>query len=84
MSDDFERRLMEQPETEAERAALRSLMRLRGEGKSVEEIAAGVKEETGLELSPAAVDRVLRAVAGPAVAGSGADPEYFTGYLGGG
>ena len=84
MSKDVEQRLVEGPETETERAALRALVRLRGEGKSVEEIAAGVKAETGLELSPAAVDRVLRQVAGPAVPGSGADPDYFTGYLGGG
>jgi len=84
MADDIEQRLIERPETDAERAALRALVRLRGEGKSLEEIAAGVKEASGIELSAEAVDRVLRRVAGPVARESGDDPEYFTGYLGGG
>ncbi len=84
MADDLERRLVERPETEAERAALRALVRLRGEGRAVEEIAAGVKDASGLDLSPAAIDRVLRQVAGPLPRERGGDPDYFTGYLGGG
>lgn len=86
MDDDgrLERKLIDAPETEEEREALRSLMRLRGEGRTVEEIAAGLKAETGLELSPDAVDRVLKAIAGPTPRETGGDPEYFSGYLGGG
>lgn len=84
MDDGLERKLVEAPETEEERAALRCLLRLRGEGKSKEEIAAGLEAETGLALSPDAIDRVLREVAGPAAEKTGADPEYFSGYLGGG
>lgn len=84
MEDALERRLVEAPETEQERAALRCLVRLRGEGRPVEEIAAGLRTETGLELSPDAVDRVLRQVAGPAPRETGGDPDYFSGYLGGG
>ena len=84
MDDDLERKLVEAPDGERERAALACLVRMRGEGKSVEEIAAGLKAETGAELSPDAVDRVLRRVAGPAPRETGGDPEYFSGYLGGG
>jgi hypothetical protein len=84
MDDDLERKLVEAPEGEREQAALRCLLRLRGEGKPALEIAAGLKAETGVELSPEAVDRVLRRVAGPAARETGGDPEYFSGYLGGG
>jgi hypothetical protein len=84
VADDIEQRLIERPETDAERTALRALVRLRGEGKTLEEIAAGVKEASGIELSAEAVDRLLRRVAGPVVPESGGDPAYFTGYLGGG
>jgi hypothetical protein len=84
MADDIEQRLIERPETDAERAALRALVRLRSEGKTLEEIAAGVKETSGIELSAEAVDRVLRRVAGPVAREDGGDPAYFTGYLGGG
>lgn len=84
MSSELERRLVEGPETDQERTALRALIRLRGEGKPVEEIAAGLEAESGIRLSPEAVDRVLRQVAGPAPRESGGDPDYFTGQLGGG
>ena len=84
MDDDLERKLVDAPEGEREQAALRCLLRLRGEGKPVEDIAAGLKAETGVELSPDAVDRVLRRIAGPAPREAGGDPEYFSGYLGGG
>jgi hypothetical protein len=82
---DLERRIVEPPEGDAEaRAALRCLLRLRGEGKPLGEIAAGLAAETGSTLPPEAVDRILRRVAGPAAGGEGADPEYFSGHLGGG
>jgi hypothetical protein len=84
MEQDLERRLVEAPAGDAERAALRCLLRLRSEGRSVEEIAAGLEAETGWRLSPAAVDRVLRQVAGPAPRQEGGDSVYFSGYLGGG
>jgi hypothetical protein len=84
MERDLERRLVEAPSGDTERAALRCLLRLRSEGKPLEEIAAGLRAETGLELSPAAVDRVLRRIAGPVPREEGGDPEYFSGYLGGG
>ena len=85
MEGDLERRIIEPAEDDAEaRAALQCLLKLRGEGKPLEEIAMGLKAETGIALPPDAVDRVLRRVAGPAVGGEGADPEYFSGYLGGG
>jgi hypothetical protein len=84
MERDLERRIVEGPMGEAERTALRCLMRLRSEGKSLEAIAAGLKAETGLELAPAAVDRVLRQVAGPVPREDGGDPEFFSGHLGGG
>ena len=56
MESDLERRLSNVPRTDEERAALRGLLRMRSEGKSLDEIAAGLKAEVGLELSPAAVD----------------------------
>ncbi len=84
MESDLERRLSDIPKTDEERAALRGLLRMRSEGKSLDEIAAGLKAEVGLELSPAAVDRVLRRIAGPVPSKEGGDPEYFGGYLGGG
>ena len=84
MEHDLERSLVEAPSGDAERAALRCLLRLRSEGKSLDEIAAGLQAETGLELTPAAVDRVLRRIAGPVPREMGGDTEYFGGYLGGG
>jgi hypothetical protein len=84
VQDDLEHRLINRPESPQERAALRALVRLRSEGKSVDAIAAGVKTETGIELSTATVDRILREVAGPAPREKGGDPEFFSGYLGGG
>lgn len=82
---ELERRIVEPAEGDAEAgAALRCLMRLRGEGKDLAEIAAGLEAETGTALAPEAVDRILRRVAGPAAGGEGADPDYFSGYLGGG
>jgi hypothetical protein len=84
MERDLERRLVEAPSDDAERAARCCLLRLRSEGKSLDEIAVGLQAETGLELSPAAVDRVLRRIAGPVPREEGGDPEYFSGYLGGG
>jgi hypothetical protein len=84
MERDLERNLIEAPSGDVERTALRSLLRLRSAGKSLDEIAAGLRAETGLELSPAAVDRVLRRIAGPVPREEGGDPEYFSGYLGGG
>jgi hypothetical protein len=84
MESELERSLVEAPSGDAERAALRCLLRLRSEGKSLDEIAAGLQAETGLELTPAAVDRVLRRIAGPVPREEGGDPEYFSGYLGGG
>ena len=84
MESDLERRLSDVPRTDEERAALRGLLRMRSEGKSLDEIAAGLRAEVGLELSPAAVDRVLGRIAGPVPSKEGGDPEYFSGYLGGG
>lgn len=84
MADELERKIVAAPEGTAERAALRCLVRLRSEGKSPDEIAAGLKAETGLDLPPATVDRILRQVAGPAPRETGGDPEYFSGHLGGG
>jgi hypothetical protein len=83
MPDDPEQRLI-QPRTEGDAAALRCLVRLRGEGNSLDAIAAGLRAETGLDLAPDAIDRVLRRVAGPVARAEGGDPEYFSGYLGGG
>jgi hypothetical protein len=60
-------------------------VRLRSEGKPPVVIAAALKAETGLELSPEAVERVMGRVAGPAAPeGEGGDPAFFSGYLGGG
>ena len=84
MQDDLEQRIIAGPKDPKERAVLRCLMRLRSEGKSAEEIAAEIESETGLALAPAAVDRILREVAGPVPREKGGDPEYFSGYLGGG
>ncbi len=84
MGSDVERTLGGVSRTAEERAGLRCLLRMRSEGKSEEEIAAGLKAETGFELSPEAVDRVLRRIAGPVPRKKGGDPEYFSGYLGGG
>jgi hypothetical protein len=84
MERDLERRIVEGPMGEEERAALRCLLRLRSEGRPLEDIAAGLKAEAGLVLAPEAVDRVLRQVAGPVPREEGGDPAFFTGYLGGG
>ena len=73
-----------QPQTEKDVAALRCLLRLRGEGATLEEIAARLQAETGVALPPAAIDVVLRRVAGPAPRAEGGDPNYISGYLGGG
>jgi hypothetical protein len=72
------------PASEADRVALACLMRLRSEGRSLDEIADGLRAETGLAVSPEALDQVLRRVAGPVPCADGGDPEYFSGYLGGG
>jgi hypothetical protein len=47
-------------------------------------IAAGLRAETGMDLATDVIDRVLRRVAGPVARAEGGDPEYFSGYLGGG
>jgi hypothetical protein len=83
MMDDPEQRLI-QPRSEDDAAALCCLMRLRGEGNSLDQIAAGLRAETGMDLATDAIDRVLRQVAGPAARAEGGAPEYFSGYLGGG
>jgi hypothetical protein len=83
MARDPEDRLLH-PADEADRAALACLLRLRSEGKSRDEIAPALRTETGLTLEPAAIERVLRAVAGPVPRAEGGDPAYFSGYLGGG
>jgi hypothetical protein len=51
---------------------------------SLDEIVAGLAVETGLTLAPMTLDRVLQQVAGPVPRAEGGDPEYFSGYLGGG
>ena len=84
MADELERKIVEGTGGEEVQAALRCLLRLRSEGRTLEEIAAGLEAETGQVLSPAAVDRVLRQVAGPAPRQEGGDPDYFSGWLGGG
>ena len=84
MDQDAERTILEARD-EVGRRAQTSLVRLRSEGKPPAEIAAALKAETGLELSPEAVERVMRQVAGPAAPqAEGADPTFFSGYLGGG
>ena len=83
MTDDPEQRLI-QPRRQDDAAALRCLMRLRGEGNSLKEIAAGLRAETGMDLATDVIDRVLRQIAGPVARAEGGDPEYFSGYLGGG
>src|SRR3954452_18822938 len=55
MTDDPEQRLVH-PRAEDDAAALRCLMRLRGEGSSLDEIAAGLREETGMDLAPNVID----------------------------
>lgn len=71
-------------EDEAARVALRWLVRLRGEGRPLQEIAAGLEAATGLKLAPDAVKRILERVAGPVPHEEGGDPRYFTGWMGGG
>ena len=83
MTESTEKRLL-QPADAADRAGLASLLRLRSLGRSREEIAHGLRAETGLVLTPEAVDRVLQEIAGPVPRDEGGDPAYFTGYLGGG
>ncbi len=83
MDQDTEQRLVE-AKGEAEQAALRCLVRMRGEGKPLHEMPAGLEAETGISLPAEAIDRILRAVAGPAPRETGGDPEFFSGYLGGG
>jgi hypothetical protein len=48
------------------------------------EIADRLRAETGFDLDQSELDRVLRIVAGPVPRSEGGDPEYFSGYLGGG
>ena len=83
MTDHPEQRLIH-PRSEDDAAALRCLMRLRGEGNSLDEIAAALRAETGMDLATDVIDRVLRQIAGPVARAEGGDPEYFSGYLGGG
>jgi hypothetical protein len=83
MADILEHRIIH-PQGAEDREALACLLRLRSESRPLPEIAAGLRAETGLDLSPGAVDLVLREVAGPAPRTEGGDPECFTGYLGGG
>ena len=64
MTDHPEQRLIH-PRSEDDAAALRCLMRLRGEGNSLDEIAAGLRAETGMDLATDVIDRVLRQIAGP-------------------
>jgi hypothetical protein len=71
-------RLEENPEL------VRCLVRLRSEGKSLDEIAMGLQAETGHRLATAAVEALMSRVAGPVPAQEGADPKFFSGYLGGG
>jgi hypothetical protein len=72
------------PLDDSDRNALACLLRLRSEGKDLAEIARGLRAETGFILSPPDLDRVLREIAGPVPREDGGDPEYFSGYLGGG
>lgn len=85
MTSELERRIVEPPPGDEEAsAALRCLIRLRGEGSAPAEIATRLAQETGWELTPEAVQRVLERVAGPAPNQEGGDPRYFTGCMGGG
>jgi hypothetical protein len=83
MAEDFARRLTN-PEHEADRGALACLLRLRSEGRGLVEIADRLRAETGFDLDQSELDRVLRILAGPVPRSEGGDPEYFSGYLGGG
>jgi hypothetical protein len=79
-----QRRVEASPQGDSEKIALSYALRLRGQGKSLEEIAAGLKADAGIDVSPAAVDDMLRRAAGPAASERGADPAFFTGTMGGG
>ena len=83
MDQDTESRIVE-AKGEAEQAAMRCLIRMRGEGKPLDEMPATLEAETGIALPAEAIDRVLRVIAGPAPRETGGDPEFFSGYLGGG
>lgn len=83
MDADIERRII-QGQGETERAALRCLVRLRSEGKALDEMPAGLEAETGIALSAEAIERILREVAGEVPRQEGGDPAFFSGYLGGG
>ena len=83
MDQDIEQRIVA-AKGEPEQAALRCLVRMRSEGRPLDEMPAGLAAETGLSLSAEAIDRILRAVAGPVPRETGGDPEFFSGYLGGG
>ncbi len=72
------------PVDDVDRSALACLLRLRSEGKDLAEIADGLRVEAGLVLSLPDLERVLREIAGPVPREDGGDPEYFSGYLGGG
>jgi hypothetical protein len=83
MAKDPRQRLLH-PLDDADRAALRSLLRLRSEGLDLLGIANHLRAETGLDLTPSELDAVLREIAGPVPRAKGGDPEFFSGYLGGG
>jgi hypothetical protein len=72
------------PVDEEDRHALSCLLRLRSEGHGLAEIVACLRAETGFALTESELDCVLRKVAGPVPRADGGDPEYFSGYLGGG
>lgn len=84
MLEDLETRILAVPESDEARVAVSCLLRLRSMGRSPDEIAAGLEAETGMRLSPEAVERVLGRIAGSVPRDEGGDPEFFTGELGGG
>ena len=63
---------------------VRCLTRLRSEGKTLEDIAAALRAETGVELPAAEVEALMQRVVGPMPGEEGADPRFFSGHLGGG
>ena len=72
------------PVDDADRAALSCLLRLRSEGYDLPEIADRLRAQTGFDLAPSELDQVLREIAGPVPRAEGGDPDFFSGYLGGG
>lgn len=83
MDQDIERRIIAAG-GEQEQAARRCLVRLRSEGRPLEEMPAALLAETGVSLSAEAIERVLSEIAGPVPEEEGGDPRFFSGYLGGG